>query len=65
MARHAGEMINEITLAIATNQGLSALSGAIHPYLKAEAIKKTADAYRRTLLTPRTQSLLELLTKLS
>jgi len=66
VARHAGEMINEITLAIATNQGLSALSGVIHPYpTQAEAIKKAADAYRRTLLTPRTQSLLKLLTKLS
>ncbi|MCT7993103.1 mercuric reductase [Laspinema olomoucense] len=66
VARHAGEMISEITLAIATKQGLSALSGVIHPYpTQAEAIKKAADAYRRTLLTPRTQSLLKLLTKFS
>ncbi|MDX2213740.1 MAG: mercuric reductase [Oculatellaceae cyanobacterium bins.114] len=66
VARHAGEMISEITLAIATKQGLSALSGVIHPYpTQAEAIKKAADAYRRTLLTPRTQSLLKILTKLS
>ncbi|MBO0349550.1 mercuric reductase [Phormidium pseudopriestleyi FRX01] len=66
VARHAGEMISEITLAIATKQGLSALSNVIHPYpTQAEAIKKAADAYRRTLLTPRTQSLLKLLTKFS
>ncbi len=66
VARHAGEMISEISLAIATKQGLSALSGVIHPYpTQAEAIKKAADAYRRTLLTPRTQTLLKLLTKLS
>ncbi len=66
VARHAGEMISEITLAIATKQGLSALSGVIHPYpTQAEAIKKAADTYRRTLLTPRTQSFLKLLTKLS
>lgn len=66
VARHAGEMISEITLAIVTKQGLSALSGVIHPYpTQAEAIKKAADAYRRTLLTPRTQSLLKLLTKFS
>lgn len=66
VARHAGEMIGEITLAIATKQGLNALSGVIHPYpTQAEAIKKAADAYRKTLLTPRTKSFLRLLTKLS
>lgn len=66
VARHAGEMISEVTFAIVTKQGLSALSGVIHPYpTQAEAIKKAADAYRRTLLTPRTKSFLKLLTKLS
>lgn len=66
VARHAGEMISELTLAITTKQGLSAVSGVIHPYpTQAEAIKKAADAYRRTLLTPRTQRLLKFLTKLS
>lgn len=66
VARHAGEMLSEITLAMTTKQGLNALSGVIHPYpTQAEAIKKAADAYRRSLLTPRTQSLLKLLTKLS
>jgi pyruvate/2-oxoglutarate dehydrogenase complex dihydrolipoamide dehydrogenase (E3) component len=66
VARHAGEMISEVTLAIVTKQGLSALSGVIHPYpTQAEAIKKAADAYRRTLLTPRSQSLLKLLTRFS
>lgn len=66
VARHAGEMISELTLAIATGQGLNALSGVIHPYpTQAEAIKKAADAYRRTLLTPRTQAILKFLTKFS
>jgi pyruvate/2-oxoglutarate dehydrogenase complex dihydrolipoamide dehydrogenase (E3) component len=66
VARHAGEMISEITLAIVTQQGLTALSGVIHPYpTQAEAIKKAADTYRRTLLTPRTKSFLKLLTKFS
>jgi pyruvate/2-oxoglutarate dehydrogenase complex dihydrolipoamide dehydrogenase (E3) component len=66
VARHAGEMISEVTLAITTKQGLNALSTVIHPYpTQAEAIKKAADAYRRTLLTPRTQTFLKLLTKLS
>ncbi|MFQ4138193.1 mercuric reductase [Nodosilinea sp. PGN35] len=66
VARHAGEMISEITTAMVTGQGLSALSGVIHPYpTQAEAIKKAADAYRRTLLTPRTKALLKLLIKVS
>lgn len=66
VASHAGEMISQITLAIVTKQGLNALSRVIHPYpTQAEAIRKAADAYRRTLLTPRSQSLLKLLTKFS
>ncbi|HIK57230.1 MAG TPA: mercuric reductase [Synechococcales cyanobacterium M55_K2018_004] len=63
VARHAGDLISEVTLAIANNIGLSKLSGVIHPYpTQAEAIKKAADAYRRTLLTPRSQKILKLLT---
>lgn len=66
VAAHAGDLISEITLAIVAKVGLSQLSGVIHPYpTQAEAIKKAADAYRRTLLTPRTQKLLGFLTKLS
>ncbi|MBD2175421.1 mercuric reductase [Pseudanabaena sp. FACHB-1998] len=66
VASHAGEMISEITLAIASKLGLNKLSSVIHSYpTQADAIKKAADAYRKTLLTPKTQSLLKLLTKLS
>ena len=66
VARHAGEMISEITLAIASKQGLNMLSNVIHSYpTQADAIKKAADAYRKTLLTQRTQALLKLLTKFS
>ena len=66
VARHAGEMVSEITTAIVGGLGLSTLSTVIHPYpTQAEAIKKAADAYRRTLLTPRTKSLLRWLTKFS
>jgi pyruvate/2-oxoglutarate dehydrogenase complex dihydrolipoamide dehydrogenase (E3) component len=66
VAAHAGEMISEITTAIVNNIGLSKLSNVIHPYpTQAEAIKKAADAYRRTLLTPRTKKILGFLTKLS
>jgi pyruvate/2-oxoglutarate dehydrogenase complex dihydrolipoamide dehydrogenase (E3) component len=66
VASHAGEMISQITTAIVNKIGLSKLSSVIHPYpTQAEAIKKAADAYRRTLLTPRTRKLLGFLTKLS
>ena len=66
VARHAGEMISEVTTAIVGKVGLSQLSGVIHPYpTQAEGIKKAADAYRRTLLTPNTKRFLGWLTKLS
>ncbi|MEY3298523.1 MAG: Mercuric reductase [Cyanobacteriota bacterium] len=65
VARHAGDMISELTLAITTGQGLNALSGVIHPYpTQAEVIKKAADAYRRTRLTPRAQRLLKVIARL-
>lgn len=64
VARHAGEMISEVTTAIVNKLGLSKLSSVIHPYpTQAEAIKKAADAYRRTLLTGRTKRFLGLLAK--
>ncbi len=66
VARHAGDMISEVTTAIAGKIGLSQLSSTIHPYpTQAEAIKKAADAYKRTLLTPKTKKFLSFLTKLS
>ena len=53
VARHAGEMINEFSLAINTGLGISAIGKTIHPYpTQAEAIRKLADAYNRTRLTP-------------
>jgi pyruvate/2-oxoglutarate dehydrogenase complex dihydrolipoamide dehydrogenase (E3) component len=66
VAAHAGDMISEVTTAIVNKIGLSKLSGVIHPYpTQAEGIKKAADAYRRTLLTPRTKQFLQFLTKIS
>lgn len=66
VARHAGEMISEVTTAMIGGMGLSKLASVIHPYpTQAEAIKKSADTYRRTLLTPRTKKLLGFLSKLS
>ena len=60
VARHAGEMISEITLAMVGGLGLKTLGQTIHPYpTQAEAIRKVADAYNRTRLTPRVKSLFE------
>jgi pyruvate/2-oxoglutarate dehydrogenase complex dihydrolipoamide dehydrogenase (E3) component len=59
VARHAGEMINEITLAMVAGIGLRTLARVIHAYpTQADAIKKAADAYNRTRLTPAIHSLL-------
>jgi pyruvate/2-oxoglutarate dehydrogenase complex dihydrolipoamide dehydrogenase (E3) component len=59
VARHAGEMINEITLAMVAGIGLRTLARVIHAYpTRAEAVKKAADAYNRTRLTPIRKSLL-------
>ena len=53
VARHAGEMISEITLAMVGKVGLGTLANVIHPYpTQAEAIKQAGDAYSRTRLTP-------------
>lgn len=66
VSRHAGETISEVTTAIVNKVGLNQLSRVIHPYpTQAEAIKKAADTYRRTLLTPNSKRLLAFLTKLS
>jgi pyruvate/2-oxoglutarate dehydrogenase complex dihydrolipoamide dehydrogenase (E3) component len=60
VARQAGEMISEITTAMAAGMGLGALSGVIHPYpTRAEIIRKAADAYNRTRLTPIVSRILE------
>lgn len=53
VGRHAGELISEITVAMHGRLGLRHLATVIHPYpTEAEAIRKVADAYNRTRLTP-------------
>jgi pyruvate/2-oxoglutarate dehydrogenase complex dihydrolipoamide dehydrogenase (E3) component len=60
VARHAGEMISEITTAMAAGIGLGGFAAIIHPYpTQMEAIRKAADAFNRTRLTPRTTRLLD------
>ncbi|MBA3884827.1 MAG: mercuric reductase [Acidobacteria bacterium] len=58
VARHAGEMINEISVAMVAGIGLKTVSRVIHSYpTQAEAIRKAGDAYNRTRLTPVLKSL--------
>ena len=53
VARHAGEMIAEATLAMVAGGRLGTLGRTIHPYpTQSEALHKVADAYNRTRLTP-------------
>jgi pyruvate/2-oxoglutarate dehydrogenase complex dihydrolipoamide dehydrogenase (E3) component len=60
VAAHAGEMISEVTLAMVGGVGLARLANVIHPYpTQAEAIKKIADAFNRTRLTPFVKRLFE------
>jgi len=62
VARHAGDMISEITATMAAGKGLSTLARTIHPYpTRAEIVKKAADAYNRQRLTPRVKTLFEML----
>lgn len=50
---HAGEMINELTLAMSAGIGMKKLSTVVHPYpTQAEAIKQAANAWNRTRFTP-------------
>jgi pyruvate/2-oxoglutarate dehydrogenase complex dihydrolipoamide dehydrogenase (E3) component len=58
VARHAGDMIGELTLAITAGVGLGRLASVIHSYpTRAEAIRQVGDMYNRTRLTPRVKKL--------
>jgi pyruvate/2-oxoglutarate dehydrogenase complex dihydrolipoamide dehydrogenase (E3) component len=58
VATHAGDMISELTLAMTGGLGLGAIAGTIHSYpTQAEVMKKAADAYNRTRLTPMVKKL--------
>jgi len=53
VAAHAGDMISQITQAMVARIGLAKLGNVIFPYpTQAEAIRRVADAYNRTRLTP-------------
>jgi pyruvate/2-oxoglutarate dehydrogenase complex dihydrolipoamide dehydrogenase (E3) component len=53
VAEHAGEMLGELCLAVTHGLGLGRIQTTIHPYpTQAEALRKAADAWRRSKLTP-------------
>ncbi|MCH8830119.1 MAG: FAD-containing oxidoreductase, partial [Planctomycetes bacterium] len=59
VARNAGDMIGELTLAMTHGLGLKKIASTIHPYpTQAEAIRKLGDQYNRTRLTPFVKKLL-------
>ena len=59
VARHAGDLISEITLAMTHGLGLNQIGSTIHPYpTQAEAIRKLGDQFNRTRLTPLVKRLL-------
>ena len=52
VAAHAGDMINEYSLAMKGGLGLGTIAGVIHPYpTQAEVVKKTANLWRKTTFT--------------
>lgn len=60
VAEHAGDMIGELCLAITHGIGLGKIASVIHPYpTQGEVIKKAADQWRRTRLTPGVKKLFE------
>ena len=66
VARHAGELIAPIALAISAGHGLGRLVDLILPYpTQAEAIKAASGAYTRTRLTPTVARVLGLLIRIA
>ena len=60
VARHAGEMLGELTLAMVAKQSMTVLSSTIHSYpTQVEVLRKIGDAYMRTKLTPMVKRVFE------
>jgi pyruvate/2-oxoglutarate dehydrogenase complex dihydrolipoamide dehydrogenase (E3) component len=59
VAEHAGELIIELTAAMTHRIGLARLGRTIHPYpTRGEVVRKAADAWNRSRLTPRARRVL-------
>lgn len=53
VAEHAGDMLSALCVAVTNGVGLGRIAATIHPYpTQGEVLKKAADAWRRTRLTP-------------
>ncbi len=53
MARHAGDMISELSVAIASQKGLTVLAQAIHPFpTQSEVIRSAAEALQKSMKKP-------------
>ena len=60
VAPNAGDMISEVTLAMTNRLGLGAIGKTMHPYpTHGEVLRKVADAYNRTRLTPFVKTLFQ------
>lgn len=60
VARHAGELISQLSLAMTHGLGLEKIAATIYPYpTQAEAIRRIGDQYSRTRLTPFIRTLFE------
>jgi pyruvate/2-oxoglutarate dehydrogenase complex dihydrolipoamide dehydrogenase (E3) component len=62
----AGELISELSVALAGKIGLGRLAAVIHPYpTRAEAIRKLGDQFNKTRLTPTAAAVLRGLLRLN
>ncbi|HEV8630806.1 MAG TPA: mercuric reductase [Thermoanaerobaculia bacterium] len=57
VAARAGDLIGELCLAMRAGVGLKTIADTVHPYpTQCEVVKRAADAWNRTRLTPRAKS---------
>src|SRR6185503_7838721 len=57
VAEHAGDVIAELAVAMVAGVGLKTLAEVVHAYPTfSEVVKKAADAWNRTRLTPKAKS---------
>jgi pyruvate/2-oxoglutarate dehydrogenase complex dihydrolipoamide dehydrogenase (E3) component len=60
VSAHAGETISALSLAMTNRIGLGGIARTVHPYpTQGEVLKRAADAWSRTRLTPRVKRLVE------
>ena len=65
VGRGAGDLISELSIAIAGRVGLRRIASVIHPYpTRADALRRIGDQYLKTRFTPRTAAFLKGLLRL-